>query len=54
MNNQLFLSKSEMIKSILKDERLESDDVVYIGDTDDDKKAAKNAGVSFHSAYWGY
>ena len=54
MNNQLFLSKSEMIKYILKNENLAPDNVVYVGDTDDDEAAAKSSKVDFQFAYWGY
>ena len=54
MNNQLFSSKSEMIESILKNENLEPDNVVYVGDTDDDEVAAKSSKVGFQFAYWGY
>ncbi len=54
MNDSLFSSKSDMVLQVLHNNKLKPENVVYIGDTVDDKKSARNAGVGFIYAYWGY
>jgi phosphoglycolate phosphatase len=54
MNDSLFSSKSDMVLQVLHNNKLKPENVVYVGDTVDDKKSARNAGVGFIYAYWGY
>lgn len=47
-------SKTELITKILKLNKLDLDDTLYVGDRNEDATAAKLNGLSFMLAIWGY
>ncbi len=53
-HGQKFTSKSDMLAKLIRDEKLEKGNVIYVGDTANDKAAAEANYIGFSHASWGY
>jgi len=49
-----FFGKGKALRRIMRAERLERSDVLYVGDEVRDVEAAKKAGVAVAAATWGF